>query len=267
MSIAKAMERVVVAWIERLGEAAVALSGGLDSSVVSALAHRALGEKAIAIAIDSPLNVPNQLDAAKKVAEMVGIPLSIVKLNELEVEEIRENTTDRCYHCRLLRMKAVVEEASRRGVKHVLDGTNADDLRKRRPGLRALRELGILSPLAACGVGEREVEQMAKSLGIGEDVVVSDSCLATRVPYGVSLEKGLLEKIARAEEVVKKAVGAKTVRVRHHRDIARIEVGREERRLFTEEVMDRVFEELRGLGYKYVTLDLRGYVEGVFDEA
>ena len=250
------------------GPVVVAFSGGVDSSVVLAAAVRALGPSQVyAVTADSPIHPRSELEWAKRVAGLLGVNHVIITTNELEDENFVSNPPLRCYYCKkgmLRRLKGVAERV---GAKVVVDGTNSEDLGGHRPGYLALQEEGVRSPLAELGFTKSDARQVAKLLGLPNWDKPSAACLATRIPYGqrVTLEK--LKRIETAEEFVRSITGVKQVRVRDHSDIARIEVGRDERFLFfSEEVMDKVASKLKLLGWKHVTLDLEGYRSGSMDE-
>lgn len=253
---------------ERGGPVVVAFSGGVDSSVVLAVAARALGPSSVyAVTAKSPLYPRSELEWAERVASQLGVNHVVVATNELEDENFARNPPNRCYFCKKELAVKLKEVAARVGARVIVDGTNSEDLGGHRPGYLAFREEGVLSPLAELGFTKSEVRQAAKLLGLPNWDKPSMACLASRVPYGQRITPDRLRRIEEAEEAVKRIVGARQVRVRDHGDIARIEVGREERRLFaSEEVMDRVAMELKSLGWRYVTLDLEGYRSGSMDE-
>lgn len=270
------MEKVVekkieglISWFRRYGgPVVVAFSGGVDSSVVLALAVRALGvDKVIAVTFTSPMYPEEDLTWAVKIAKLLGVRHLILSVDQLDDPYFRRNPPDRCYYCKRYLAKRLKEVASGYGAHVVVDGTNATDFTQYRPGIQALIEYGVKCPLAELGISKNEVRLIAKVLGLPNWDKPSSACLVTRIPYGceVTLEK--LRRIALAERIVKEIVGVKQVRVRDHDYIARIEVGRDERvKFFNEELMDRVATELMKLGYKYVTLDLLGYRTGSLDE-
>ncbi|CVK32304.1 asparagine synthase-related protein [Methanoculleus bourgensis] len=159
---------------------AIALSGGTDSSVLLASARRH-GVRAIAISVDTGLAPPGELAAARELADRLGVPHVTIPLDMLDIPAVRENRPDRCYVCKRAMMEAIVAEAGRRGCRTVVDGTHADDRPATRPGMRALRELGIRSPFAECGMGKVDIEALAADLGVG--VRPPSACLATRIPH------------------------------------------------------------------------------------
>ena len=247
----------------------VAFSGGVDSTFLAFAAMQALGQKRVLlVTFDSPFVPRNEIEEAKKIAQIIGANHMVLKIN-FEDHRIWYNPPNRCYLCKRAMFETLLSYA-RKVFRDftIIDGTNADDIRKYRPGLRALKELGIKSPLAELGFTKRDIRILAKELNLPNWNKHSSSCLATRIPYGelITIEK--LRKIEVAEEAIRKIVNVQLIRVRSHGNIARIEVERKMRKVFfNEEIMDKVYETLRKIGYTYVTLDLYGYREGSMDES
>lgn len=245
----------------------VALSGGVDSSLVAYLAKKALGDRAIAVTADSVTIPPGELEEAKCIANEIGIRHIVIKVNELNNPEFAKNPPERCYFCKKELITAFKETASKEGIKTIVDGTNADDLKGHRPGAIALREEGIYSPLADVGLTKAEVRMAAKRLGLPVSDKPSMACLASRFPYGQEVTAKRLSRVAEAENFIKNVAGVRELRVRDHGNIARIEIGRNERRLlFDEKLMDTITKKLKSLGFTYVAMDLEGYRTGSMDE-
>jgi len=263
----KAKAEALLNWFKGKKKVIVALSGGVDSSVVAAFARLALGDEAVAVTGVSPTLAQSELEEAKKVAEYINIKHILLPYSDEAVQKVFENSPNRCYYCRseLANLLGYVQQG---GVEATLvDGGVLEDLQQRRPGVRALKEKGVRSPLQEIGLTKQEVRLIAKALGLPNYVKPSNSCLASRFPYGQRITFNDAKRVAESEDIIKKITGAKQVRVRVHGDIARIEVGRDERSLFFNElIMDRIYSELRSLGFKYVTLDLAGYRTGSLDE-
>jgi len=250
------------------GPVVVAFSGGVDSSVVLAAAARALGPPQVyAVTADSPLYPRSELEWAKRVAELLGVNHVVIATSELEDENFASNPPLRCYYCKKELARKLKEVAKRVGARVIVDGTNSEDLGGHRPGYLAFSEEGVRSPLAELGFTKADVRRAARLLGLPNWDKPSMACLASRIPYGQRITVERLKRIEAAEAAVRSLAGVRQVRVRDHGDIARIEVGRDERRaFFSEEVMDKVARELKLLGWKYVALDLEGYRSGSMDE-
>ena len=245
----------------------MALSGGVDSSLVAALAYEALGENAVAVTFDSPLIVPEEIEDARAVAKMIGIRHQIQSLNELKVSFIALNPSDRCYHCKLHRFREAKVLAVKLGLSAVVDGTSASDLGEHRPGLQAIKELAVISPLLDAGITKSEARQIARELKLPVADRPSNSCLATRIPYGEELTEERLARVAAAEKAIRIIIDVGILRVRDHGRLARIEVASTDvPKLLQPHISEQVIEQLKTLGYEFITVDLRGYRFGSFDE-
>jgi uncharacterized protein len=243
------------------GRVAVAFSGGVDSSLLCRAAKDALGDAALAITMVSPMMPGDDLECAKQIATLVGIPHILVEDNELD-EPIAANPINRCYHCKKIEFGRIAELAREHNIKIVLDGSNIDDESDYRPGLIALGELGVVSPLRLAGLNKAEIRALSKNLGLPTWDKPAAACLGSRIPYGqrITLEK--LQSVEKAEQALR-SLGFRQCRVRHHDDIARIEVGPEERhRFFDTKVMDEASRLIKAAGYRYVCLELEGYRTG-----
>jgi len=265
MKLAKKIERILDS-ISRKKSLIAALSGGIDSSVVAALAHRALGEKALAVTVESPLITSDDLRDAVRVAEHIGINHLVLNLNELELPGFQTNPPERCYLCKKYRFAKLKELARRQGYCEVADGTNFDDLKQYRPGLKATRELGIYSPLVEGEITKGDVLAAAEFLGLTVAGKSHNSCLATRVPYGEELTVARLKRIDEAEQYLRDLIKAKDLRLREHGSLARLELDQTGMaRILDERISHQVAQRLKELGYRYVTADIEGYRFGSFD--
>ncbi len=244
----------------------LAFSGGVDSSILLKLLCDAAGQegsRVYAVTFETRLHSPADLETARKVAEETGAVHCVLEVDESENEAILYNPADRCYLCKKYLFSRLIQFGQEHGVQVFLDGTNADDLHVYRPGIRALRELGIRSPLAELGITKGQVREMAAALGLSVASRPSAPCLATRIPYGTRLDFQLFERIDQGETFLKK-LGFPTVRLRVHQDIARIEVPAEQIGLLAAK-KDAVVGRLKELGFVYITADLEGFRSGSMD--
>jgi uncharacterized protein len=250
--------------LQGMGSAAVAYSGGVDSALLATAAYLALGERMAAFTIQSPVEPPGETQAAAELAEQIGFQHHIVDFDDLAQPVFRANPPERCYYCKLERLKTLGQLAAQAGLDNLLDGSNMDDEQQRRPGRRALKELGVRSPLAEAGLSKAEIRALALALGLVVWERPSSPCLATRFPYGNPISLSGLQRVAAAEAVLH-ARGYRLVRVRDYGSMARIEVDPE---MLESLAADRreVTQNLLQLGYKHIALDLMGYRSGSLDE-
>jgi len=251
------------------GPIVVAFSGGVDSSLVLTLAAQALGKDGVIAATAISVTYPEEdLFWAKRIASLLNVKHVIFESDEVCDPNFVSNPPNRCYFCKRSMASKLMDVAREYNAKAIVDGTNASDVKVHRPGYFALKECGVRSPLAEVGVTKDEARSIARSLNLPNWSKPSMACLASRIPYGETITLERLARVAKAEKIVKDFTGVRQLRVRDHQgSIARIEVGRDERRLFfDEEIMDNIARELLKLGYKFVTLDLIGYREGSLDE-
>jgi uncharacterized protein len=254
----------LVSWFSENGDRAlVALSGGVDSAVVAFAAKQALGDGAVAVTADYKTLSQEELATARQVAQEIGIKHLVVQYDELENPEFVKNDNMRCYHCRTELGEHLVAEANKAGISLVVDGTNLDDLSDYRPGIKALREHGVRSPMAELGLPKSEVRRIAEEHGLSVFDKPSNACLASRIPTGTKVTYEKLRKIESSEIIVKSVFGVRQVRVRDHGELARIEVGRDElAKVFDVDKMAILDAKLKELGFKYVSIDAAGYSPG-----
>jgi len=252
-------------FIKRLGPCAIGFSGGVDSSLVAAAAYEAHGRKALAVTVVSELLSCAEEEDAAWVAKSIGVRRATVKLSLLDEDEVASNPPERCYLCKKVVFSAVKGLAGQKGITIILDGTNADDAKTHRPGLKALSEVGVVSPLAKLKVTKEQVRAMAEELGLPNYDRPSSPCLATRFPYGTRLTEEGLRRVQAAEEFIR-ALGFPVLRVRDHGGLARIEVEADMiPRITSSGVHKKIVAKLVSLGYNYVSLDLAGFRSGSMD--
>jgi len=241
----------------------IAFSGGVDSSVVAALAHEALGDDAVACTAKSETLPDAELDDAKRVAEEIGIEHLTVEFSELDNPDFVANDDDRCYHCRTMRLGRMYEAARDRGIEAVCDGTNASDPGEgHRPGLRAVEELEVLSPLLSHDITKSEVRAIADDYDLSVADKPSMACLSSRIPTGLEVTEERLSRVERAETILR-TWGFEQFRVRDHDGLARIEVAPEELdRALDADFVRAARDHLKDAGFDHVTLDLHGYRTG-----
>jgi len=242
--------------------AVVALSAGVDSSLVALLAHKALGDHAVAVTGVSESLPPYELEISKETAHAIGIKHLVVQTDELQKPEYTSNRADRCYHCKDTLYRELRSLADSLGFEAILDGTQVDDLGDDRPGFRAAQEAGVKSPLLIACFSKADVRETARVLGLSVWDKPAMPCLSSRITHGEEVTTDKLGMIGQAELYIKELTGVRNLRVRYSNSSARIEVAPEERKLFFDEiVMDRVDRALKQLGFMTVTLDMKGYTK------
>jgi uncharacterized protein len=240
----------------------VAYSGGVDSTLLLRVAQEVLGERALAVTAASETYPDHEVQAAIRLAEEMGVRLRVIHTTELDRAEFAANPPERCYYCKGELFGKLVEIAREEGLPVVADGANVDDRDDFRPGARAAAELGVRSPLREAGLTKAEIREISRELGLPTWDKPSFACLASRFPYGSEITRDRLTQVAEAERLLR-ALGLRQFRVRHHGDVARIEVDPADFAVLTaDENRARITEELHRLGFLYVTLDLDGYRTG-----
>ena len=252
--------------LSQMDGAVIGYSGGVDSTLLAKVATDALGAKVICVLIESCLVPELEIDEAVAIAEDLGLNLIRLKVDALSIENVPDNNPDRCYHCKKSLFSKIVTIAKDQGLPYVLDGANASDESDYRPGTQATSELGIRSPLKELDITKEQVRAMARELGLSIWNKPSYACLASRIPYGTRLTQDILKRVEKAETVLRK-LGFHQFRVRHHNDVARIELMQIEMDKIISPIMrNAIIRELKSLGYTYISLDLAGYRSGSLNE-
>ncbi len=249
-----------------MGRVLVAYSGGVDSAYLAYKAHHVLGDNALAVTAESASVPSYQRRMALQVAAQFGFPHEIIDTRELEREEYRNNPPNRCFFCKDELFARLAEMATERGFSVILDGLNADDLGDYRPGRDAARQHNVRSPLVEAGLTKAEIRELSRRAGLPTADQPASACLSSRFPYGVHITEQKLQMVDRGEEALRE-MGFRIFRVRHHDEMVRLEFGPEDLpralNVDTAATLTRLF---KGLGYKFVTIDLEGYRTGSANE-
>ncbi len=248
--------------LRRLGRVLVAYSGGVDSAFLAWAAYGELGENMLAVLADSPSLARSQMRDAVAFAQEQGIPLTIIQTEEMERPEYRQNDASRCFHCKDELFTVMEEFRSQRGFDVIAYGVNADDQGDYRPGQQAARQHGVAAPLLEAGLTKSDIRELARLAGLRVWDKAASACLSSRIEYGRPVTPEALQVVEQGEEALR-AMGFRQFRVRHHGDIVRIEIAREELpRAFTPEMAAEFTRIFKSLGFSYVTLDLEGFRSG-----
>lgn len=244
----------------------IAFSGGVDSTFLLKVAHEVLGSKVLAVTARSSTYPEREFREAKEFTEKHGILHTVIISEELEVEGFSDNPKNRCYLCKNELFTKIKEIASKQGIQHIAEGSNFDDLSDYRPGLKAVSEMGVISPLRTAGLTKEEIRTLSREMGLSTWNKPSFACLSSRFPYGHKITREKLEMVDKAEQYLLDS-GFSQVRVRHHGDIARIEVSFDEiGKFFNRDFMQEVYEYFKKIGFTYTALDFKGYRTGSMNE-
>ncbi len=250
--------------IAQLPSAVVAFSGGIDSSLVAYVAGEVLGERALAVTSGSAALKRSDLALAKELAESWGLRHRVIITDELSKPKYRSNPTNRCFHCKTSLYDALQTIAEEETIAVILNGTNLDDLGDHRPGLVAADNYQVASPLVEAGFHKADIRELANQIGLANAMKPQSACLSSRFPYGTAIDEAKLKQVEAAEEFLSE-LGFTQYRVRHHEDVARLEIDPEQIPLLLEH-REQVNAELKELGYRFITLDLQGFRSGALNE-
>ena len=252
----------LVNWFESKNKVMIALSGGVDSALVAYAAFQKLGNSAIAVTADYKTLSKEELDSAKQICKEIGIRQLFLDYNELENEEFIKNDSNRCFHCRIELGDHLIALSKKHDIQVIVDGTNLDDLGDYRPGIEALKQNGIQSPLVETNFLKSEIRESAKLVGLSVYDRPSNSCLASRIPWGQRVTAEKLTRIEFGETIVKQLTNVKQVRVRDLNGCAKIEVDKVMISLFNDVVLNKITEKLKMIGFSAVEIDQDGYKPG-----
>jgi uncharacterized protein len=249
-----------------MGSIAIGFSGGVDSTFLLKAAHDILKDKVLAIIAKSPIHPLREFREAMDIVNKWSIKYIVINSEELDNEGFSANPVNRCYFCKKEIFTKIGEAARDNGIQYIADGSNFDDLSDYRPGMLAIRELQVISPLMDSGLTKNDIRILSREIGLPTWDKPAFACLATRFPYGREITAEKLAMVDKAEQYLLD-LGFRQVRVRYHSEMARIEVAHNERqKFFNEKVLDETYAELKAIGFTYIALDLKGYRMGSMNE-
>lgn len=252
--------------LKNMDKLIIAFSGGVDSTFLLKVACDVLKDNVIAVTARSSTYPEREYKEAVNFIKTLSAKHMVIISEELDIEGFSKNPVNRCYYCKKELFSKIKEIAKQNHIQYIADGSNMDDLGDYRPGLKAIDELGIVSPLKEAGMTKEDIRTLSKEMGLPTWNKPAFACLSSRFPYGQEITKEKLEIVDKAEQYLLD-LGFKQVRVRYHNEIARIEVSSNERKhFFNEDLMDKVYTEFKKIGFNYVTLDLKGYRTGSMNE-
>ncbi len=246
--------------LKKMNRAIIAFSGGVDSSFLLDFAHKILDGNTIAVTINAPFISPREISEAKEFTKMKKIRHKIINIEMKEIKAIATNPIDRCYHCKKLIFSKIKDYAEKEKITYVIDASNYNDLNDYRPGMKALKELKIETPMIDVGLTKEDIRLLSKDMNLNTWNKPSMACLASRFPYETSITPSKLEKVEKSEEYIQ-SLGISQIRVRYYDQMAKIEVLKQDFNLILKN-SNKITKFMKKLGFKYVTLDLEGYRTG-----